>query len=62
MMTTPIYCQYTVETLLDDLRQIFFKRLQPKLYQEKFEILKLILQCQQRILIIDSLIKNSSMK
>lgn len=40
LMTTSINCQYSVETLLDDLRQQIFQRLQPKFYQRKLSILQ----------------------
>ena len=62
LLTTPINCQHSVETLLDDLRQIVFQRLEPKLYQRKLAFLRLILLCQQRIQLIDSFLKLNSNK
>ena len=62
LLTTTINCQHSVETLLDDLRQIIFQRLEPKLYQRKLSILRLILLCQQRIQLIDSFLKFNSNK
>lgn len=62
LLTTPINCQHSVETLLDDLRQIVFQRLEPKLYQRKLSFLRLILLCQQRIQLIDSFLKLNSNK
>lgn len=61
-MTTCINCQYSVETLLDDLRQQVFQRIQPNLYQRKLSILRLILICQQRIQAIDSFLKLNSIR
>ncbi|CAF3502703.1 unnamed protein product [Rotaria socialis] len=60
LMTTCINCQYSVETLLDDLRQKVFQRIQPTFYQRKLSILSLILICQQRIQLIDSFLKLNS--
>jgi hypothetical protein len=62
LMTTCINCQYSVETLLDDLRQQVFQRIQPNLYQRKLSILHLILLCQQRIQAIDSFLKSNSLR
>jgi hypothetical protein len=62
LMTTCINCQYSVETLLDDLRQQIFQRIQPNLYQRKLSILRLILQCQKRIQSIDSFLKLNSIR
>ena len=61
-MTTCINCQYSVETLLDDLRQKVFQRIQPNFYQRKLSILSLILICQQRIQLIDSFLKLNSIR
>ena len=61
-MTTCINCQYSVETLLDDLRQQIFQRIQPNLYQRKLSFLRLILLCQQRIQFIDSFLKLNSIR
>jgi hypothetical protein len=61
-MTICINCQYSVETLLDDLRQQIFQRIQPNLYQRKLSILRLILLCQQRIQAIDSFLKLNSIR
>ncbi|CAF4014418.1 unnamed protein product, partial [Rotaria sordida] len=62
LMTTAINCQYSVETLLDDLRQQVFQRVQPNIYQRKLSILRLILICQQRIKSIDSFLKLNSIR
>ncbi|CAF5124790.1 unnamed protein product, partial [Rotaria sp. Silwood1] len=62
LMTTSINCQYSVETLLDDLRQQVFQRVQPNYYQRKLSILHLILICQQRIQSIDSFLKLNSIR
>jgi hypothetical protein len=62
LMTTCINCQYSVETLLDDLRQQIFQRIQPNLYQRKLSFLRLILLCQQRIQSIDSFLKLNSIR
>ena len=62
LMTNPIHCQYTVETLLDDLRQQVFQRVQPELFQRKLSILRLILICQQRIKLIDEFLKSNSIR
>ncbi len=61
-MTIAINCQYSVETLLDDLRQQVFQRIQPNLYQRKLAFLRLILLCQQRIQLIDSFMKLNSLR
>jgi hypothetical protein len=61
-MTICVNCQYSVETLLDDLRQQIFQRIQPNLYQRKLSILRLILICQQRIQAIDSFLKLNSLR
>lgn len=62
LLTSPINCQYTVETFLDDARQIFFERLQPKMCREKYSLLNLILHCQQRIDLIDSFLQLNSIR
>ena len=62
LMCTPINCQLTVETYLDDLRQKIFQRVQPKFYQQKLALLNLILQCQQRIQAIDLFLKTNSIR
>ena len=62
LMCTPINCQLTVETYLDDLRQKIFQRIQPRLYQQKLALLNLILHCQQRIQAIDSFLKTNSIR
>ncbi|CAF1379992.1 unnamed protein product [Adineta steineri] len=60
LLTTSINCQYSVETLLDDLRQQIFQRIQPNLYQRKLSIFRLILLCQLRIEAIDSFLKSNA--
>jgi hypothetical protein len=62
LLTTSINCQYSVETLLDDLRQQVFQRIQPNIYQKKLSILRLILLCQQRIQLVDSFLKSNSIR
>ena len=62
LMTICINCQYSVETLLDDLRQQIFQRIIPNLYQRKLSFLRLILICQQRIKDIDSFLKLNSIR
>ncbi len=62
LLTTCINCQYSVETLLDDLRQQVFHRIQPNLYQRKLSILRLILLCQERIQAIDLFLKINSIR
>ncbi|UJR11505.1 hypothetical protein I4U23_015686 [Adineta vaga] len=60
LLTTAINCQYSVETLLDDLRHQAFQRIQPNLYKKKLSIYRLILLCQQRIEIIDAFLKSNT--
>ncbi|CAF4106350.1 unnamed protein product, partial [Adineta steineri] len=60
LLTTSINCQYSVETLLDDLRQQIFQRIQPNLYYKKLSIFRLILLCQLRIEAIDSFLKSNA--
>ncbi|CAF1148393.1 unnamed protein product [Adineta ricciae] len=60
LLTTPVNCQYSVETLLDDLRQQVFQRIQPSLYKKKLSIYRLILLCQQRIQAIDTFLKSNT--
>ena len=60
LFSTPIHCQYTVETFLDDARLLIFERIEPKVYREKFALLQLVLQCQQRIRSIDSFLQQNS--
>jgi len=62
LMTNTINCQYSVETLLDDLRIEIFQRIQPNFYQKKLAILRLIRICQQRIQQIDSFLKLNSLR
>lgn len=62
LMTTPVFCQQTVETLLDDLGLLVFKKVQPKYFYQKLAIYKLIDECEKRIDSIDRFIKTNAIK
>ncbi|CAF1284767.1 unnamed protein product [Adineta steineri] len=62
LLTTSIHCQYSIETLLDDLRQQIFQYIQPNLYQKKLSMFRLILLCQLRIEAIDSFLKSNAIR
>lgn len=62
LLTTAVNCQYSVETLLDDLRQQVFQRIQPALYKKKRSIYRLILLCQERVQAIDAFLKSNTIR